>query len=508
MKQPIVWPGVALTCAALLACAPEAEDRLEADTHPVQAPSDVQSKGDPSVDLEEAARTVQAALSSDGHWVGVGAYWYLQYAYCVHMVAELGTCFGVNPGSPYGMRLLPRAPGEPAPEIDMSGVFRALGQDELVGLSPGWRLRADEALVYLGTTPPNARYFAHANYLFARPDESEGMFTFTETDLPLNDDVLRQEHPSGQAFSQPLVVITTANAQLAETITDALVAAGVGRDLVFVQRIPTVGADVPMGYAGSVFMHLDRVAYAEGAQRYFDAPPAHVFRVVPPEGTQSTPYEMWRQPRLATGESDRYLADALDILRNAVRRAHRAPSRTIELNRFVPAPFKNPWCLVHGFPTCLGVTADALYTLGKAGTGIGSTADDFLITIGVNHTLTTKAKYNSMTLYAANIGTPVASVSDRAMPGSVMPYLAYMRPADARSVAKVADRLYVHRFGRHCPDDDAFCSEIPEPAPDRVGLADGQPWHFFGRAYREPRTLRAPAPHELLHPYLLVSRPR
>jgi hypothetical protein len=105
-------------------------------------------------------------------------------------------------------------------------------------------------------------------------------------------------------------------------------------------------------------------------------------------------------------------------------------------------------------------------------------------------------------------GTPVASASDKAMPDSVAPYLRHLEPADALAVAKVADRLYVHRFARKCPAGVAACSEVPLAGPGQVGLSDGEEYHFFARAYREPTARYGPAPREILHPYLLISRPR
>ena len=43
------------------------------------------------------------------------------------------------------------------------------------GMSPVWRLRPDEAVVYLGKTPPAAKYFSYTPYIFDRLNAKTGM---------------------------------------------------------------------------------------------------------------------------------------------------------------------------------------------------------------------------------------------------------------------------------------------------------------------------------------------
>src|SRR5262249_44276607 len=68
------------------------------------------------------------------------------------------TCFGNNPSSPYGEFFVPRGSGQTA----------ANPGERADGTSPAWRLREDEAIVYVGPTPPHVGYFGFTPYLFDR----------------------------------------------------------------------------------------------------------------------------------------------------------------------------------------------------------------------------------------------------------------------------------------------------------------------------------------------------
>lgn len=72
------------------------------------------------------------------------------------------SCYGNNPDSPYGLTMLPRGVGE-------NTDFKLWGQPlEIDGMSAAWRLQANEAVVIIGDSPPEMRYWGITNYLFSR----------------------------------------------------------------------------------------------------------------------------------------------------------------------------------------------------------------------------------------------------------------------------------------------------------------------------------------------------
>mgnify|MGYP006863481255 FL=1 len=69
---------------------------------------------------------------------------------------ELNKYFGNNPTSPYGMYRLPPGPGEPDKDVL---VFPWDQEIDNYAKRSVWRLRPDEAVLYIGKTPPEVLYY-------------------------------------------------------------------------------------------------------------------------------------------------------------------------------------------------------------------------------------------------------------------------------------------------------------------------------------------------------------
>jgi hypothetical protein len=81
---------------------------------------------------------------------------------------QVPSCFANNPSSPYGMFVLPPAPNQASTVPNPYSEWFTEDQTYPEGWSWFWRLRADEAVVFLGTTPPEMDYFGFTAYLFDR----------------------------------------------------------------------------------------------------------------------------------------------------------------------------------------------------------------------------------------------------------------------------------------------------------------------------------------------------
>ena len=93
-----------------------------------------------------------SALAAGGFTVQEGRFSFLDMTACC-----ASSCAGNNPSSPYAALFVPPAPGglpDPNPAPD--------------GMSSAFRLRADEAVVFVGQTPPEVRYFGFTPYLTDR----------------------------------------------------------------------------------------------------------------------------------------------------------------------------------------------------------------------------------------------------------------------------------------------------------------------------------------------------
>jgi hypothetical protein len=98
-------------------------------------------------------------LESDGFIVQEGRMALYSYvSNCCPLDSLLPKCSFFNAASPYMVAYLPASPGQETEEP-------VIGQDpENEGWSLLWRLRPDEAVVFVGLTPPPMRYFGFQTY--------------------------------------------------------------------------------------------------------------------------------------------------------------------------------------------------------------------------------------------------------------------------------------------------------------------------------------------------------
>jgi len=78
---------------------------------------------------------------------------------------DLENCYGNNPHSPYGLAMIPKGVGEEDNFSKEWGKPLKVGKYEN---SPSWRLQKNEAVVIIGQSPPELKYWSSTNYLFSR----------------------------------------------------------------------------------------------------------------------------------------------------------------------------------------------------------------------------------------------------------------------------------------------------------------------------------------------------
>ena len=133
-----------------------------------------------NVDIGDV-ETFKAALEQDGFTVQEGRIGYLDLI----RLCDLGilpSAYGNNPTTKYLTYFVPPAPGFEVPEL-FSRISQALGMPQ--DASAFWYLDPDEALIFIGRTPPECRYFSFDHYLLSRTYENEARWIFA----PLEDTV-------------------------------------------------------------------------------------------------------------------------------------------------------------------------------------------------------------------------------------------------------------------------------------------------------------------------------
>jgi hypothetical protein len=132
----------------------------------------------------------RSALERDGFVVGQGAaaIFPLIEAYEAGL---LRACFGNDPTKPYLVCLVPPAPGEQVPSYKFK-IGEFLG---LKGVTILFRMRPDEAVIFVGRTPPECKYFSYCGYLMEKTYGNERRVVFADLADTLNNLTINTKGP-------------------------------------------------------------------------------------------------------------------------------------------------------------------------------------------------------------------------------------------------------------------------------------------------------------------------
>jgi hypothetical protein len=97
-----------------------------------------------------------------------------------------------------------------------------------------FKLRADEAVVLIGKTPPPLNYFSYTPFIYSRYFREEGITRkmFVSLIDPLNQGVLELLGRKDDPYDQPVVIIFTADSRIAHRVDRALLLAGFPRAII------------------------------------------------------------------------------------------------------------------------------------------------------------------------------------------------------------------------------------------------------------------------------------
>lgn len=418
------------------------------------------------------ATPVEEALAARGFVVGRGTFEFLDMSDCCEL-----SCAGNNPASPYASFFVPPAPSE-APSSDA----RPDGTANFV------RLRADEAIVFVGPLPPPAKYFGFTPYVMDRSGPlGVRRPVFASLSETLNDQVIASQ--AGRT-----AVIAAADSTTVARVKEGLLAAGVPEAALNVIVLDPALGRFGLDERGDTFGVLFRLAVPDDTaqmQAYVSAPGGEVYRLTPEASAPSAPLPSppARPKDLARTEAS--LAGAVERLEAAIKAAHAgfdATSLPLGDGIYDPAA-----CLA-SLRLCLGDNRDTHYP--STTPSILFTSDeDFFVVYGVDHAAVGKATYSGISVYALRKLVGVAGVTSEKFAGSAARYL----PGDVD-----APRLYAYVLARTCAGR-THCLEVPRgDCPS--GIDDGKVGILATRPYLEPGTHTGPAPTTLIRDRVLRFR--
>ncbi|MFB7462927.1 hypothetical protein ACFCZ1_05370 [Streptomyces sp. NPDC056224] len=398
------------------------------------------------------------------------------------------------------------------------------GMPEVSGQTPNtnppatWRLRQDEAVVLIGTTPPPEEYFSFdlTRLQGALPT---GPVLWTAVGDPVNNKTVRTQ--GGTPYNRPFALVITGNGRTRTEVNRMLEASGLGAETNNM-TIPPAMYRLGLDQDADQFLLGIRTAVPEpGFERALDdyraTPPIQAFRVRPQSesGDETRPVyapDPLPVPRLrvsGTGATELDLNPTLQLLRRRIVDAH-------------PGYEVRDEVVERGFEESNPGLQDNL-VIDPPTTGVGALSNDaddpitrnftlpdgsFVVAYGTNHAATRQATYSSVTLYAdAKAAVSLAAQHNRQLQGSA---------GDFISDQPNANKFYAWTFSRagetgpagpHVttlpPTSTDFCAQYGTDRP-----VDMSTLRLVARAYMQPATLTRPALSSLLLDRLLVFTPK
>jgi len=485
-----------------------------------------------------------AAMEAQGYWVGAGELTFSEAnSDCLNKIANGTNCIGNNPVSINAVPTVPRGPGEIRHYESASGLTNQL------------KLTQDEALVFIGLTPPEARYFSFTGYLFSEDlpnapeviaeayDPNTSGYSAPELigrrvihasiDNPINIANIKTLS-SSEKFLKPTVVIMTPSKLTTDTIREQLTSI-IGSSHINPLNIIRVSSDTQqLGYdpKASDFRMIVRVALPESEelfQLYRNLEPYRIFRFYRslPRGTNPPLYMNQERPDRTTGwsEANSLAGVAIDHLVMSLK--NRVEEQGGKILEDVTASFspdnlseicmtKNLNCRADNPDASYGIT-DSAFTMPITLPAEGSVNRSVYV-FGVNHTQSQllipgqelgKTTYMSLTIRNSTYNAGIISIVNDALSETVSSFLEKF-PVDSSAtdlVESLAPSLYVLKFTRNNKtDESAFSVEVPilDIEKGMLGLGSHDPINFTERAYLTPGSDLGPSADELIPPRFIV----
>jgi hypothetical protein len=388
----------------------------------------------------------------------------------------IASCFGNNPTNPYLTFYLPRAPGQTTNNTITDAPINPAHK----GLWVDYRLRPDEAIVYIGTTPPECDYFSYIAYIGLRVDpvtkKSFRIFGSLGDSINLQR-LAREERYAGTVFNQPIIIIISADANTVKKATEALTRAGYQEDMIHVLTLPHTLVTMGLDADADTFAFAHRTANFKDRQEeivYTGSPPGKVYRLTPDEFAEP---EWLPVPDLivrGTGDTREFeYYNDLKELHEAILEKHgRDRGSDLDSSVWVFEGYDG----IQRDSDMIADNRDAVYFRTTNAT-LGDGPDDFIIVYGVNHVATGKATYSNFAFYGAEAQNGIGAVSNHNITGTAEAYL----PGNPN-----AKYLYVAKISRY---DDGSPATLVVPYDKGIEGVDLDTPGFVGfRVYVEPET--------------------
>jgi hypothetical protein len=386
-----------------------------------------------------------------------------------------------------------------------------LGEKNLLPIQEGesalFRMRPDEAIILLGTTPPECEYFSITPYIYERYFEKDLRFheVFNSLHDPKNNMTLKTSGPD-KPFNAFTVIIFSPDRGIKNKVLQCLINAGYDVKAINLSRIPSSVLRMGVAFENDIMMCLYRFygpANEELLEDYYDKIGINlkVLRVTPESPLKPDELDPYGMPKLrvrGTGKTEIDMMPVMEKLRLSIldkyeKQGWKATEYTTDLW------LEEGLQALQANKNMFGENRDVAYMCTKSFTMYDK---EFIVIYGVNHTQTEKAAYCSAVVYGKEYYNGVSG--SNSMPGnnwigSADEYL----PSEENS-----DNFFVLTASRDYP--------MPLENPDIVvptkittkGIQKYKPMFVGFRNYLERATKSGPIPEEMISPRVIkFSKP-
>ncbi len=432
---------------------------------------------------------------------------------------KVPSCYANNPSSPYGIVVLPPAPNQsttvPNPYsewFEEDGTYPA-------GFSMFWRMRPDEAVVFIGTTPPAMKYFGFTAYLYDRyhpfpppppPCKGDGITRaappssynrvplFASLGDTVNDMTVQLNPGASDAFGRNVVFIVATDKKTESKVRHALMDAGYPKEILNTVVTSSQLARLGVENEKDTLTFVLRMATNDYPQEYIDSPRT-ILRVSPAQPVPAPSLDPLPLPKLrvrGTGKTEVSLLPAVDQLGKAIVAAYPDYTATV----ICTTNWSEGLNCIENEQNCLADNRDTPYivpSFNPVTAGLDQAVilgpDDFLMAYGVNHAAAGKAVYSNVSVLGWTHKSSPVAVDNLEMPGSAAYFLGSTVDPDT------ANMLYAWKFTRPggCPAGDTPSCR-PVDTTCTAGVAADEPVALVFRAYVEKKTKVAPAYSEIV----------
>jgi hypothetical protein len=450
---------------------------------------------------------------------------------------ELPSCYAYNASSAYGLFALPPAPNQDpsvknsyAEWFDEDNTLRPLP----AGSSYWWRLRPDEAAVFLGPTPPKVNYYGFTAYIYDRyvanlpqGDDCECQ-SGNDCPRPQPDSVLHRypvfsslgdtvnpmtiNLPGGRhdPYGKTVAFIMAADRNTEGQVRKALIAAGYPAEIINLLPVSPSIARLGLESEDDTVTLLMRVAPIPGTDitPYYEVPKTFL-RISPRNPVSPAKLDPIPPAELrvrGTGKTELSLLPALDALEQKVIAKYPGYTATAIKMTTLPEGYN---CL-ENLQNCLADNRDTVYISPAYNTinfkpfqdlTLKEGSGEFYVAYGVIHQKVNKATYSNISVTGWGRKNAPVMVSNPDMVGSAQYYLG--SGADPAT----ADQIYAFKIARPggCVGQEP-CKEVGYDCS--TGIASEEDISLIFRAYVEPATAVGPAWGEIIFDRILKFTPK